>query len=56
MTGNTMLTPLRRESTLDPNYIPHYSNTQQIIGIAVLATIIVVMVVAFIIVQHRRGR
>jgi hypothetical protein len=52
-----------RAGTTDPpkpaprsTYIAHYSRTQAIIGPTILATILVITVVAFIVIQCRRGR
>jgi len=51
-----MMTPLDQWLAAEPNYIPHYSHTQQVIGTTILATIVVVTLVAFIVIQCRRGR
>ena len=38
------------------SYLPHYSHEQEIIGVAVLGALIVFVVVAYVVVQRRRGR
>ncbi len=55
-TAINMSTPLDQWLAAEPNYIPHYTDTQQIIGTTILATIVVITVVTFIIIQGRRGR
>jgi hypothetical protein len=40
----------------EPNYIPHYTHAQQMIGTTILATIVGITVVTFIILQCRRRR
>jgi hypothetical protein len=51
-----MMTPLDQWLAAESNYLPHYSHTQQVIGSAVLATIVVVTAVVFIVIQYRRRR
>ena len=47
-----MSTPLDQWLAAEPNYIPHYTDTQQIIGTTILATIVVITVVTFIIISR----
>jgi hypothetical protein len=51
-----MSTALDQWLAAEPNYIPLYNHTQEIIGTTILATIAVVTVVTFIIIECRRGR
>jgi hypothetical protein len=51
-----MITPLHQWSAVEPNYLPHYTHTQEMIGVTILATAAVVLVVTFIIIQRRRRR
>ncbi len=48
--------PLSAGWLADNDYLPHYTHTQAVTGIAVLGAIAVVTAVAFIVVQCRRGR
>ncbi|WP_180848947.1 hypothetical protein [Mycobacterium intracellulare] len=51
-----MSTPQSRWLAAAPNYLPHYTHTQQITGTAVLTALAVIAVVTFIIIQCRRRR
>lgn len=55
-TATNMSTPAERWLAAEPNYIPRYSDTQQIIGTTVLATVVAITVLTFVIVYCRRGR
>ncbi len=51
-----MSTLVERWLATEPNYIPHYSPSQQITGTTILATIASITVLTFIIIHCRRGR
>lgn len=55
-TATNMSTLLDRWLAAEPNYIPHYSHTQQITGTTILATIAAITVLTLIIIHCRRGR
>jgi hypothetical protein len=56
MTAAEMITQLRQGWALEGHYLPHYSQTQQIIGTTILAAILVITVLTFVIIHCRRGR
>jgi hypothetical protein len=50
-----MITAVDQWLAVAPNYLPNYTHTQQMIGTTILATLVVIAVVA-VIIWHRRGQ
>jgi hypothetical protein len=48
------MTPPDQWLAADPNYIPHYSHTQQIMGAIIFVTILLIATVTFILIHIRR--